>query len=213
MVRATSYRLLLACLMLAGSPAASAEWYWQDLFLTRDQQGLYFYRQQQFARAARRFENPHWRALASYANQDFETAVKLWSRLPGAEPLFNRGNALAQQKQYKAAADSYKLALQLRPNWQEARDNLSLVQALAKTPPEPDDANAQTDGESPADEVRFDKDNKRLEQAEATPPSDTSGKEIQALWLSRLQSTPADFLRLKFRYQANRQSSHGEDRP
>ena len=197
---------ILAVLLLTGASANTyaTQWYWQDLFLTRDQQARILFYQRDYRGAARRFEDPQWRALALYAAQDFRGAADLWTQLPGADALFNRGNALAHMKDYRGAADSYMLALQIRPLWPQAQANLELVQALAKEPKELDEYIAQSEGKLEADDFTFDQGGKRMENAlEETDAvaSSTSTKEIQAIWMERLQSTPAEFLSLKFRYQ------------
>jgi len=192
----------------------AAQWHWQDLFLTRDQQARILFHQKDYLGAARRFEDPHWRALALYAAQDFRSAADLWTQLPGAEALFNRGNALAHLKDYQGAADSYILALQSRPQWPEANANLELVRALGRKPKELDEYVAQSEGKLEADDFTFDQDGKRmdnaLEETDAVAGS-TSTKEIQAIWMERLQSTPAEFLTLKFRYQLEK--SHQGEQP
>ena len=197
--------LVTALLLCTGSASSHADWRWQDLLLTRDQQARILFYQQDYRLAAQRFQDPHWRALALYAAQDFKAAADLWTQLPGAEALFNRGNALAHLQDYQGARDSYQLALQLRPQWREAQANLELVQALAKKPKELDEYVAQSEGKMEADDFTFDKGGKRMDNALDAPEplaGSTSSKEIQAIWMQRLQSTPADFLSLKFRYQA-----------
>lgn len=192
-------------LVLASSDIGTQKWTWQDLFLTRDQQGRILFYRKQYRQAASRFEDRHWRALSFYTAQDFHRAAELWTELPGAEALFNRGNALAHRTDYQGAADSYQLALQLRPNWPEAQANLQLVQALGKQAKTLDEYVAQSQGEMPADDFTFDKGSKRMDnalpQTDAEASELTASKEIQALWMQRLHATPADFLRLKFRYQ------------
>lgn len=83
-----------------------------------------------------------------------------------------------------------------------------MVQALGKTAKELDEYVPQSEGKLEADEFTFDDDGKRMENAlenTDTSGSSTSTKEIQAIWMERLQSTPAEFLSLKFRYQLERQ--------
>ncbi len=196
--------VILLSVTVIYSKQTSMNWHWQDVFLTRDQQGWYFYNRQQYALAASRFEQEQWQAMAWYAAENFSKAAKLWGRLPGADSLFNRANALAHLKDYKNAADSYRLALVLEPGWSQAQENLSLIEVLAEKPDEVEEYFAQTDGKMEADDFSFEKNSKRFDNAEdesGEGQGEVSSKEIQALWMHRLQSTPADFLRLKFRYQ------------
>lgn len=202
---------LMGLIALCALPApALAEWGWQDFFLSRDQQGQLLFARQRYGDAARRFEDPHWRALSLYAAQEFLPAADLWGQLPGAEALFNRGNALAHAKAYQGAIDSYTLALQLRPDWTAAAANLALVQTLAREAAALEEYVPQSEGKMAADDVTFERDEQRMKQAltdTGTNPGSQSTQEIQALWIERLQSTPADFLRLKFRYQHERPRS------
>jgi Ca-activated chloride channel family protein len=191
---------------------AKAEWFWQDVFLTRDQQGMMFYRQGDYRKAAQRFDDDHWRALALYAAEDFQQAAAVWSRIASAEALFNRGNALAHAEDYFGASDSYQLALQMRPDWPEAQANFELVNALAAKPKALDEFVAPPENSLGADDVTFSDDARRMEKAAtvSTESADQSSKEIQALWMDRLQSTPADFLRLKFLHQYHQSSLRQE---
>lgn len=202
-------RRLLAALLLGSVCLQShaTDWTWQDLLLTRDQQAYILFQRQHYQEAARRFQDPYWRALALYAAEDFRSAADLWTQLPGAAALFNRGNALAHLKDYQGAADSYQLALQLQPEWPEAAANLALVQSLGREAKILDEYTAPSQGEMAADDFRFDADSKRMEHALEPGNPDTgttSSHEIQAIWMQRLDSTPADFLSLKFRYQAEK---------
>ncbi|GAA5315018.1 MAG: hypothetical protein AseanaTS_02220 [Candidatus Pelagadaptatus aseana] len=207
-------RGLLLLALLVGAAPSQAQWYWQDLLLTRDQQGMRYFNRGEYRLAAQRFDNPNWRAMALYAAQQFKPAAAIWSRLPGADSLFNRGNALAHLQDYQGAADSYQLALQLRPDWPAARDNLALVKVLGAKPKMPDNYHSPSENQIGADEVTLSSDSNRMANAKAeqvTDDMDRSAKEIQALWVDRLQSTPADFLRLKFLHQHQQAPTGGGD--
>lgn len=188
-----------------------ADWYWFDLVLTRDQQGAWYFHRGDYVRAAQRFQRPDWKALAYYAAQDFQSAALLWEQIPGAEYHFNRANALAHMENYSAAADSYRLGLRLQQNWPEAQENLALVQALA-TKAEPFTGDRTNQGTKVgADDIVFDASKEDLQQSEQEATVEQglglSSAQINALWMRRLQSTPADFLRLKFSYQSQIEDS------
>ena len=91
-------------------------------------------------------------------------------------------------------------ALELRPGWDDAQVNRSIAVARAeRTKQEGADKGDQQIG---ADEIRFDK-NKEPggEQTQIDEASAISDAAMQALWLRRVQTRPADFLRAKFAYQ------------
>jgi len=203
--RKATWALLLTGLMVfLISTQQRSDWFWQDVFMSRDQQGRWLFEQAEYDLAALRFDSHEWRAIAYYAAEEFQMAAKIWADIPGALPHFNRANALAHLKDYSGAADGYRLALQLNSDWPLARENLALMLALAEQPEEITDFNAQEVSKVGADEIVFSNDKNRMDQAKEEVSVDQGGlssQEINALWMRRLQSSPADFLRLKFRYQ------------
>ena len=46
-----------------------------DMWLTPDQQGMQLFEAGEYANAARRFEDPRWRATALYMNEEFDAAA------------------------------------------------------------------------------------------------------------------------------------------
>jgi Ca-activated chloride channel family protein len=75
---------------------------------------------------------------------------------------------------------------------------------LAEKPEAIEDYGAQEASEVGADEIVFSNDKNRMDQAKeevSVEQDGLSSQAINALWMRRLQSTPADFMRLKFRYQ------------
>lgn len=196
-------RIITLAILLFYSVSSFAEWYWWDLWLTRDQQGFYLFQQGKYTAAARRFEHPKWRAISYYADGNFIAAVKLFGQQRSAEGYFNRANALAHLGRYSEAADSFRLALAVKPDWQQAQENLTLIEALAQKP----DANVDTSmgayKNMEADDIVFDKGGERMQQANESE-TDLSGlneAQLNELWMRRLKTTPADFLRAKFQYQ------------
>lgn len=196
--------LVTALIVLLSSGPQRSDWLWQDVFLNADQQGRWLFERGDYGLAALRFENPEWQATAFYAAENFQQAASIWAAIPGAQAHFKRANALAHLEDYTNAADGYRLALQLNPNWLRAKENLALMLALAEEAEAIDDYGAQEASEIGADEIVFSEDKNRMSQAKEEVSLEGGGlssEEINALWLRRLQATPADFLRLKFRYQ------------
>ncbi len=177
---------------------------WIDLWLSPNQQGQWYFSQGEYLKAAQLFDHTQWRATAFYSAQEFLIADTLWEKEPGYLALYHRGNALAHQQRYQHAIESYRLSLKLQPDFLPARENLSLVEVLAKQPAAVTDYSSGEKARLEADEIVFEKNTERMRQAsenESIEAGQLSSEEVQALWMRRLQSTPSDFLRLKFRYQ------------
>jgi Ca-activated chloride channel family protein len=150
--------------------------------------------------------------VAQYRNGDFEDAAKTFARVPGAVGAFNQGNALLMHGQYEKAIASYDRALGFRENWPEALDNKAIAVARqAKLDASGEDrAEEQADAYDP-DEIKFDQ---KGEDQKGRPielaDQSLSNEELRATWLRQVQTTPGDFLRAKFAYQAAHAESVSE---
>jgi Ca-activated chloride channel family protein len=113
---ALSMLLLLAWLPMQPAQAVTSDWW-----LRPDQQT--HARLEQGAQA--------------YRKNDFATAQKQWSGLPGADAAYNGGNALAKQGNYDAAIAAYDQALRLQPGMPDAIANKRAVEAAKKRKPPP----------------------------------------------------------------------------
>ena len=184
-----------------------------NFWLTPDQRGDALLRSGKFVEAAKTYADP-WRiAVAQYRNGDFEAAAKTFARVPGATGAFDQGNAFLMHGNYDAAVNSYDRALGFRPDWKDAKENKAL--ALARK------AKIEASGENRAeeaaeaykpDEIVFDQkgSDKRGEPTELSGEK-MSDEDLRATWLRNVQTTPGDFLRAKFAYQASHESENGKD--
>jgi len=189
----------------AGLPDSLAGWW-----LTPDQQGQSLMEQGRFAHAAAHFEDPSWRGTAYYRAGDFERAAAVYGRMRTPEAAFNRGNALLMLGRYDEAIKSYQQALQAKPGWQPAEENLAIALARkARLAPPESDAGG-TGGMLEADEIVFD-DSGRVERSGTETVTEggepMSEEEMRAVWLRRVQNNPADFLRARFAWQLHRQET------
>ena len=121
--------LLLGILLPLASPQADAGW-WQDMWQTRDQQGLQAFNQQQYDVAADTFADPMWQGAALYKNQQFEEALKAFSQVNDAQGLYNQANTLAQLGKLQEALDKYDQSLALAADNPDAIANRELVEKL-----------------------------------------------------------------------------------
>jgi Ca-activated chloride channel family protein len=158
-----------------------------------------------FEAVVNRTSDPFARGFAFYRMGEFKRAAGEFQRLSSPEAAFNLGNALVFQGEYEAAIDAYSRALEMRPDWEAPRTNTAICEArlVAMAPPE-DDAGG-TGGMLGADEIVIDDRGKntsgdQTEQVEGAG-GQLSQEEMRALWLRKVQTRPADFLRSKFSYQ------------
>jgi Ca-activated chloride channel family protein len=175
-----------------------------NFWRTPDQRGDALLRDRKFDEAAKAYTDP-WRiGVAEYRNGDFEAAAKTFARVPGATGSFNQGNAWLMHGKYDMAIESYDRALGFRAGWREAGENKALAQARKAKMEDSgkDRAQEQTNREKPDDIVFDQKGNDQNAQPVELAGGEMSDEELRATWLRRVQTTPGDFLRTKFAYQA-----------
>ncbi|EMI52932.1 tetratricopeptide repeat protein [Rhodopirellula sallentina] len=182
---------------------------WGHLWFSPDQQAQRLMDRQEYAAAAEAFEDPMRSGVAWYRAGEFEKAGQAFARVATAEAEYNRGNCLVMLGQYEPAIERYDRALKLKPDWQDAITNRDLAEArAAKLNNEGGDMGDQRLG---ADEIRFDKKkNSEGQSTEVSQEKAMSDSAMQALWLRRVQTKPADFLKAKFAYQNAGQSQPEE---
>jgi Ca-activated chloride channel family protein len=210
-------KLLALCIFLAVPAIAVGGW--ADWWLTADQQGGRLMQQEQFLAAAEVFDDPMRRGVAYFRGGDFESAAAVFGRIPTPSAAFNRGNSLVMLGKYDEAISSYRAALDARPEWREAQQNLAIAQARKDLLAPPGDDAGGTGGQLGADEIVFD-DSGRVDQAGSEVVTEggeaLSDDEMRAVWLRRVQSDPAEFLRTRFAYQLYRdgqKAGEGGDEP
>lgn len=109
---------------------------WDDLWLTRDQQGAKALQEGNPELAARLFKTPSWKAEALFQSQQFEESASTLNtqRIDSGNAIleYNRANALAKAGKLQEAIDGYDQALALQPDMDDARFNRNLVEQLLK---------------------------------------------------------------------------------
>jgi Ca-activated chloride channel family protein len=204
--------LIRAVLLLA--LIGASVWAWKsagssfaNLWLTPDQQGERLIERQDYAEAAKHFRDPLWQGVALYRDGHFKEAAAAFARVDSPEAAFDRGNALLMAGKYTDAITSYDHALHRRPDWREATANRDLAEARRKMLKPPKDDAGGTGGQLKPDEIVFDdrpKQSGDSKEVEVVTGGKMSDEQLQALWLRRVQTKPADFLRAKFAYQLSR---------
>jgi Ca-activated chloride channel family protein len=174
---------------------------WSALWFTPDQQGRRHFERSQFVKAAETFHDPLWQGVAWYRAGEFRKAAQALARRDTPEAHYNQGNAQVMLGQYEAAMACYDSALERRPGWREATENRALAAARAKALDI--EGGNMTEGKLGADKILFDSGKKGpdAQTVEIAGGKVLSDQEIQALWLRRVHTSPADFLKAKFAYQ------------
>jgi Ca-activated chloride channel homolog len=183
------------------------------LFLTPDQQAQRLVDRGQYKEAAARFTDPMRQGAALYSGRDYKRASQAFARLNTPEGHFNRGNALVMLGKYEDAVKAYDRSLQLRPDWSPAMKNREI--ALVRGERTKDKGGEMTGGKLGADDVVIEpgKGKSRSGQTEVTTGGkQLSDKELQAMWLRRVETRPSDFLRAKFAFQFAQPAGHAETR-
>jgi Ca-activated chloride channel family protein len=190
---------LIALAGFAGLLGAGYRVGWHDLWLRPDQRGRWLMHAGRPAEAAQAFREPIWRGVASFRAGDFKGAAQAFAARDTAEGAFDQANALVMLGQYGEALKRYDRALALRPGWPDAAKNREIARIRGER--RKTEGGVNDDTESKPDEVVFDKTKKGGEDTnleQAVPMSDAA---VRAMWLKRVQTRPADFLRAKFAYQ------------
>jgi Ca-activated chloride channel family protein len=189
--------------VLLPAPAQAAEWRFADLWATRDQQGRYYFQRGDFKTAAERFRDPYWKGAACYRAGDFACAVDAFARVDTPEAWYDLGNAYAKTGELKLAVAAYDKALAGRAAWPGARANRERVAALIPPEKEDDGEEGQADPNQKPDEVKFDDKGRKGKKGQVEVKQLTD-EQIAQMWLRGVQTSPGDFLRLKFAAQAAR---------
>lgn len=186
--------------MMSGQPFITALTLVAATFwFTADQQGQRAFREGRYKDAAEHFADPMWKGTALYRAGEFKEAQSVFARLDDAEAHYNRGNCFVFLGKYDDAMASYDRALARRPGWREAEENRAIAKTRAeRTKQEGGDLGDQKLG---ADEIKFDKKKPGGHETQVSGDQTSDPKSMQALWLRRVQTKPADFLKAKFAYQ------------
>ena len=181
--------------VLVSIPLATGRW----PLRTPDQQGHRLFEQKKYAEAADCFADPMWKGIALFKQGEFKKAAGVFAGYDTAEGAFNHGNALVMQGEYDDAIARYDRALELKPTWDAATTNRNIAILRAKMI-ETTGGN-MTGGKMEADDFTFDKGGKGGKESTETGTEGGNEKEMRAVWLRRVQTKPADFLRSKFAHQ------------
>ena len=200
-MRSTLLLLALVAPLLAGC----SDLRFDTLFLTPDQRGERLFRAGEYDAAAATFRDPLWKATALYSAERFGEALDQLALVNSADSRFLRGNALAHLERYEEASEAYGRVLEMSPDHPGATANIEYLEPFQ--PLELEGGVMGTVGrDAAADDVTFDADADRIaEEGRDTDVRDArllTDAQLGEMWLRQVNSSPAAFLRNKFRTQA-----------
>jgi Ca-activated chloride channel family protein len=195
--------IAFALLQLPATADAAEAFSFRNLWLTPDQQGRLAFDRRDYAAAKELFANPMWRGIAAYRAYDFLAAAESFRKVEGPAGRFALGNAEAQNHAYEKAIKADDDVLAQQPNNAAAKHNKAIVEAALEAQEEK--RRKQEKGEAPpdekADEMRVDQKQKGGKRIQVQAQDLTTPGAAEA-WMREVQTSPADFLKLKFAIQA-----------
>ena len=200
---------LLICVVLHGAPADAQpieqHSRFVDLWLTPDQQGRLAFDRGDYAAAKTLFADPMWRGIAAYRAYDFLAAAEAFQKIDTVEGRFALGNAQAQNHAYEKAIKIYEDVLAQQPDNAAAKTNLAIVRAAleaAEKKRREKEAEDSAPPDLPPDATKLDKEQQGGKRILVKPEDVTTAGAAEA-WMRQVQTSPADFLKLKFAIQAS----------
>jgi Ca-activated chloride channel family protein len=165
--------------LLLGAPDRAQAQVWDNLWLTRDQQGQRALQSGDAKAAAELFETPQWSGTAAYQGEDYDAAAKHFSEGASADDWYNRGNALAKGGKMDDAISAYKASLTLAPYQTDAIDNLKLLEQMKQQQEEQQQQNDQEEQEeqSESDESSDSEQDSESQQSGDQTPEDKSNEQ------------------------------------
>ena len=180
------------------------------LWVTPDQQAYKLFKAEKFQHAAQVFENPAFKASSFYRAGEFKKAAAVFASMSDVDARYNLANAYLMMGKYPEAIEYYDLALNIKPDFNQAEQNKAVAVARQEKIDQTQANDEGTGGQLEADEIVYD--NKNNQGEEITEQSAAEHGNMSH-WLERLQTSPGQFLKHKFAYQyARLQNSQQQDK-
>ena len=96
-------------------------------FLNDNQEGLRAFQQEDYQKAAEKFDAPAWKGSSFYRMGDYQKAYENFAGGKDATALYNQGNALAKAGKIEEAIKKYEEVLQKDPQHEDAKFNLEYL--------------------------------------------------------------------------------------
>ena len=181
-----------------------------DLWWTADQQGRRHFERGDYGAAAERFEDPMWKGAAHYRAA---TTSRRRTRSPRrhGRGLVQPGQRLRHARALRGGRAGYDAALADRPEWPRRSRTASVVACSRSSRCRRRSRRAGEPSFDP-DEIQFDEKGREGPQGEVEM-SQLTDEQLAEMWLRRLQTSPADFLRQRFAMEAAARRKATDDEP
>ena len=102
---------------------------WSDLWLRSDQRAARAVQMERYDDEVLQ-QHPQWSAVAHYRSNAFDQAATEFAKSDELTAIYNLGNALAMSGKIPDAIEQYEAALEIDPDFEDARFNLELLEQL-----------------------------------------------------------------------------------
>lgn len=162
--------ILIGAFVLPMEEANALEW--QNIWKNSNQQAAELLDKTP-DKAAEKFSNEEWKAIANYRAGAFDKALEGFTG-ETADNYYNRGNALTQLGKYDDAVTQFQAALEKEPSYEKAKNNLKIAQQLKILEQQQQQQNQQQGDNSDQQEGEQNSDN-----SDQNPSEDSSDKQQQ----------------------------------
>lgn len=101
---------------------------------TADQEGARLFHEENYKGARESFQDPDWKAAASFRMGEYEEAANLYKTNQTAEGYYNLGTSLAKGGEFEKSLEAYNNALEIEPEHEDALYNKKLIEEHLKKP-------------------------------------------------------------------------------
>ncbi|MGF1681657.1 VWA domain-containing protein [Photobacterium minamisatsumaniensis] len=192
-----------------------AEQWWMNLWLTADQQGQYYFNQQNYLKAAQHYSDPLYKGVAYYYAAEYKLAHTAFLQVGSELGFFNAANALARQREYLAARDVYQDLSQNAQSdeiRQHSEQNYQVLQGIVDeinrvsesqsgTTDGPEESFELGDRPRTADGADEEVSASMMVRETLNANEILGSEELADKWLRRVEADPKYFLRAKFQLQ------------
>ncbi len=182
------------------------------LLMTEDQQGQWFYRQGNYACAAKAFVEPQWKIQALMKNEQWEWALTMLNQQPDSvSKRFNTAMSFLHIQRFRSAEHWFNRVLELNPEHTQAQQNLKLLEEIFDLMADRAQGQGTAGEDMTADVISSLEEDMGIDEPEERSDfinsADLMAEEhLTKIWLEQVKSNPEVFLRNKFAIQLQKQT-------